>query len=204
MRQLTGALINNFLLMFTKLTMLYLLVIPAISLLYLSTGNEMVGGFLPLAFVLFLPSASLENAGVPFATRWSAFENTWALSPHLMVVSRYIIYIALSAIGLGLWLIVPLPFYEYFPGGTLTHLVLVGQLTVVAYYPIMYLFNPRKESFGIIVLFASMGAAAGLTILMVWLAGGNYFLMALIVAAGYAISILLAMGFNKLHMGRVV
>jgi len=201
--KLIGALVNNLYLMNTRLTRIYTLVPLALLAAYFATGNTMFAGFFMLMAILVVPTTSLENAGVPFATRWSSFENTWALSPHLMVVSRYILYIILSAIGVGIWLAVPISYYDESGFFTLANLIFMAQIMCIAYYPVMYFFNPRKESFSIAMVFASMGIAVGLTAFMNYLAAGNYTLMALIVACMYVVSIALSVAFNKVHLGRV-
>jgi len=201
MKELTGALINNFYMMNTRLTRLYLLAIPALIALYIATGNPSFGGLIPLAVVLVLPSASLENACTPFSTRWTAFENSWGLAPHFMVISRYILYVLVTAVGVALWVVLPFEFYsDLF---TLTHFIIVAQFMCIAYYPIMYLLNPKQESLGIITLFGSMFLSIALTLGMDRLAGDNYFLMVAVVAVLYVVSAVLSIGFNAMHRGRV-
>jgi len=201
MKQLLGAIINNFLLMNTKLTQLYLITIPGTIALYVTTRNSGAAQLMPFFIVLGVPVASLENSAVPFSTRWKSFENTWALSPHLMVISRYLLFILLSTAGLVVWAILPFEFY----GGqfTLTHFVIAGQLMCIAYYPIVYLLNPKQESLGIIILFSSIGLSLALTFGLDRFAGDNYFLMAAVVAAMYIISATLSCMFNAVHRGRV-
>jgi len=201
MKELAGALMNNFYMMNTKLTQLYVLAIPVVIAAYIATGNQQLGMFVPFIIILALPSASLENAATPFATRWTAFENSWGLAPHLMVISRYILYVILSVIGLAFWAVLPFDFYA--GQFTLANFVIAGQLMCIAYYPVMYLLNPKHESLGIITLFGSMFLAIAMTFGLDRLAGDNYFLMAAVVAALYVVSAVISVGFNAMHRGRV-
>ena len=201
MKELTGALINNFYLMNTRLTQLYMLAIPALIVLRITIDNPMVDMFLPFILVLGIPAASLENAATPFATRWTAFENSWGLAPHLMVISRYILYVLFTATGLALWAVLPFEFY----GGqfTMVQFIIAGLLMCIAYYPIVYLLNPKQESLGIITLFGSMFLSVAMTFGLDRLAGDNYFIMAGIVAMLFVVSATLASMFNAMHRGRV-
>ena len=205
MRQLAGALINNFYLMFTKLTMLYLIAIPALILLYVSTGSEMAAGFLPFVIIVGFPSATMENASVPFSTKWTAFENAWGLAPVFMVISRYLLFIILTAIGVAFWTVLPFEFQSFMAGFefTIAHYVIAGQLMCVVFYPILYLLNPKQDSVGIIVLFASMGAGIALTIAVFAAAGSNLLLLWGIVALLLVVSVVLSAMFNAMHRGRV-
>ena len=201
MKELIGALINNFYLMNTKLTRLYVLAIPAIIALYITTSNPQIGMFIPLILVLGLPTASLENSATPFATRWTAFENSWGLAPYLMVISRYILFLLLTILCLGIWVILPFDFYE--SAFTLPQFVILGQLMCIAYYPIVYLLNPKQESLGIITLFGSMFFSIVMTFGLARVAGDNYVLMAAMVAALYVVSVVLSVAFSAMHRGRV-
>jgi len=202
MKELTGALINHLYMMDTKLTRLYMLVLtPALVALYITTGDPTASLVLAFSVVLGLATASLENACTPFSTRWSAFVNAWGLAPYMMVISRYIFFILLTAMGLAVWVAMP---FELDSGMfTLTHLIIAGQLMCIAYYPIAYLLNPRHESMGIVIQFVAIALAIALTYGMDRLAGDNYFLMAAIVAVLYVVSVALSIAFNAMHRGRV-
>jgi len=204
MKPLAGALVNNFYLMNTQLTRLYLLAIPALILAYVTTGNEIAAGFLPFIIVLGVPAASMENASVPFSTKWTSFENSWGLAPHLMVISRYLLYILLTAIGLAIWLALPFEFYSS-PGTafTLMNYIVAGLLMCAVFYPIMYLLNPKQDSMGIIILFASMGLSIAATFGLHAFAGDNHCLTAAVVVASFVVSAALSIAFNAMHRGRV-
>jgi len=204
MRPLTGALINNFYLMNTRLTRIYLLAIPVLIALYMATGHEMAAAFLPFIIVLGLPAATFENASVPFSTKWTAFENTWGLAPHFMVISRYILYVLLAAAGLAVWFVLPFEFQPS-PGSsfTLANYVVAGLVMCAVFYPVTYLLNPKSDSLGIIILFSTMAIAALLTFGLHRLVGDNFALTALAVVASFIVSIALSVAFNAMHRGRV-
>jgi len=121
-----------------------------------------------------------------------------------MVISRYLLYIISTAIGLALWLVLPFEFYSTAgPGITLTHYIIMGQLTCIVYYPIVYLLNPKQDSTGLIVLFASIGLSIAATFGIEMLAGDSYLLIAAIVAVLYVVSAAISIGFSAMHRGRV-
>jgi len=204
MRPLTGALINNFYLMNTRLTRIYLLAVPALIALYMATGNEMAAAILPFTIVLGIPAATFENASVPFSSKWTAFENTWGLAPHFMVISRYILYVLLVAVGLAVWLILPFDFQPS-PGSTFTlaNYVVAGLIMCAVFYPVTYLLNPKSDSLGIIILFATMFIAFALTFGLYHLVGNNIALTAVAVVVSFIVSIALSVAFNAMHRGRV-
>jgi len=204
MKPLTGALINNFYLMNTRLTRIYLLAVPALIALYMATGNETAAAFLPFTIVLGIPAATFENASVPFSTKWTAFENSWSLAPHFMVISRYILYVLLVAIGVAVWLILPFEFQSS-PGSsfTLANYVVAGLIMCAVFYPVMYLLNPKSDSLGIVILFATMFIAFGLTFGLYHLVGNNIPLTAAAVVVSFIVSIVLSVAFNAMHRGRV-
>ena len=205
MRALTGALLNNILLSNTKLARVYMLIAPVALVLYFF-GISVAAGFVPMVLLLGPSSATMENSMTSFTTRWSAFENTWALHPFLMVLSRYIVYILMSALGLALWILIPFPFGDevlvnMYGFGTFMFVVM-AQLSCAVYYPIMYLLNPRQDNVGIIAIFVSFGVAIALTWLIASMFDNNLLVVAF-VAVLYAVSFVLACAFNAMHRGRV-
>ncbi|MCL2405344.1 MAG: hypothetical protein FWC92_07335 [Defluviitaleaceae bacterium] len=203
MKELTGALINNFYLMNTKLTRIYMLLLLLLTAMYFVTGSPQIGMYVPYAIILALPSASLENAITPFSTKWTAFENSWALAPHFMVISRYILYVLLVAAGLAVWAVLPLDYYYYLGLFSFVDVLVAGLLMCVTYYPIVYLLNPRQDSTGLIALFGSMFLAMTMAFGIHVLVGDSYVLKAVAVAATYVVSMALSVAFNAMHRGKV-
>lgn len=204
MKALTGAILNNISLMNTKLTRLYLLAFPAVFIWYFATGSNASLQVMALAFLMLLPSALIENSGESFATRWNSFENAWGLSPHLMVLSRYILFVFLSVAGLAVWLVLPFDFEGAVLGMySLSSMILWAHFTAVAYYPIMYLLNPKTDNLVYIVMFGTIFLAVVLAMITEDFFADNYLLMAAVIAGLYAVSIALSMAFNAMHRGRV-
>jgi len=204
MREFIGTLINNFYLMNTRLTKLYLLAIPLVIALYLVSGNLQVGSLIPFFIVAATPTASLENAGVPFSTKWITFENTWGVAPYLMVLSRYVFVAIMTVICLGVWLIIPIDFHPLYGFNiTLIHYVIAVLLMCAAYYPIAYLINPKQESMGIIITFISMAISYAATFGLHLAFGDNFLLQVAVIVAVFMVSISMSIALNAVHRGRV-
>jgi len=200
MKSMLGAVMNDTYLMKNRMVMFYLLGILGILGAYLTTGNPEFRTLLMSGILLVIPIASLESTSVSFSSRWQSFERAWSISPHLMVLSRYILYLILSVIGVGVWMISP--FYD---GNTqsLVYSLLLAQLICIVYYPIMYFLNPKKGSIGQIALMAAFGISFSLSDnVILRFANGNYGLIVILVIALYLVSIVFSMIFNMIHRGK--
>ena len=201
MRGLCGLLLNHLHLMRTKYVGIFLLAVPVCLIGYLITNEPVFISFLKMSLVAFIPIYAMDSAHASFVNKWNAFEKSWSISPRLMVLSRYIVFIILNLLCTALWL--ASPFYGRYEEelfGNTGVFILIAHLTCITYLPIVYLLNPGKVS-AATVMFAA--AAAGAVLLcfhvVIPLANGSLLFKIVIVAALYVISAALTMIFNSIH-----
>ena len=210
MRGLLGSTTNNVHLMRTKGLYFYIVIIIGLVVAYyldyfvLQTFSEGVREslvtFFAYGLIGFIPFCTLEANIQAFSTKWNTFERTMAISPFVMILSRYILFTVLSALGAAIFMLTPL-----YDGAFMLVVVyfIMGQVAVITYYPIMYAFNPKKDTIGNYIMMISIGASlAFVFFVMEHMIHWNVFLIIAATAILYVISITIALFFEKLHRAR--
>jgi len=139
MKNFYGAVLNNVHLMLNKaVIVLIAITLPASGIGIAGVWEAQMASQL-LALVI-IPLAAVLSARTSFNSSWNTFENKWATSPKIMIISRYLLFAVVYFIVSFLW-------QPLFIGNAEEQLLIVCSvyLILAVYYPIMYL--TRKYSF---------------------------------------------------------
>ena len=171
MRGFFGAILNNLYMAKTKYLFLYIGSI-AFGLIGFIAGTIFESEniklsfytILTLALITTVPSIFLESNQFSFTSRWSVFEHSMAVSPKTFIISRYTLPFVSSLISLGLVALIdiiifgyPMILEEYLVMHNLNSfsMFIIINLSICVYFPIMYLFNPKKDASGQFILVIS-------------------------------------------------
>jgi len=186
---------------------MFLCIVLALSamVVYLATDNAVSRQVSILVFLLLIPLATLNASNVSFDHKWNRIEKLWAVSSFTMIVSRYIIYAAISLLLSALWVLSPLHDGNMQNIADFVTLVL---LTGAVYYPTMYLLNSDHNLGLLFIIFSAViGFIALSRIAMLldhsWADGFNLVMLGM-VCGFYVVSLTLSVIFNRFHMGRGV
>ena len=199
-----GTMINCLHLLRNRSFAIYLLATAACLVGYLTTSVPILIICTKLFFLTVIPLGVLESSQASFTSKWDIFGRSWGISSHFMVLSWYIIFICVSLICAIIWII--LPFHETHEVHIVQNtdfLLLWVHLTCIAYLPIMYLLNPRKNAVGTVIFLAALGGT-GLLNYFIFTLGveGNLLLTVAVVAGLYVISATFSIIFDNIHRGR--
>ena len=204
MKGFYGLLLNHLHMMRTKYVGIFLLALPVCFIGYLITDEPVFVSFMMISLVAFIPLYAMDSAHASFVNKWNAFEKSWNIAPHLMVISRYVIFIILNLLCTALWL--ASPFHGLYDEELMSNtgvLILVAHLTCITYLPILYLLNPGKVNIATVMFgAAAIGAVTLCFLVVIPLADGRLLFKIAIVAALYVVSAALTMIFNNIHRGR--
>ena len=204
MRELKGALVNDFFLMRTQGFGIYLMGTVGMLVIAVMLDNQDIMVWAQMFVLTMAPLAALESSIASFANRWNVFEKSFSISPMLMVLSRYIIFVSLSLLCAVLWTVSPFEVdYAHNFFSRVNLLVYWMQLLCIIYYPVMYLLNPNKSSSGVVIAFvAAVGAAILTNFVVVPIVGENRLLVIALIAVMYVVSVMVSMFFDKVNRGR--
>lgn len=200
MKGLKGALINNFYLLRTRSMASYLLITVAAFVAYLVSREEIFLFFAQIFFVATIPWGVMETSEVSFISRWNSFEKAFGISPVLLIITRYIMFIVISLVCAGIWqLFAPAQEMEAFVD--MEFLLLWVHLGAAAYFPIMYALNPNKKNSSAVIFLVAVGVSLALVSLIMARIEAVALQVA-VIAGMYVISAALSVMFDKFHRGR--
>ena len=206
MRGLFGATLNNYYLLKNhRAFLIYLLVVPALIAAYVILQVPRLLDILQVLLVLGIPAGILEAATGSFQSRWNIFENSWGSSPFVMVVSRYIVFLAASIIFIGIWLLLPMESNRVtegiFHGVSLYDMIIWSQIYCILFFPLLYMLNPRKTDVAVFVIIVTLVAAIALGVGLTRFVNDMWHIAG-IIAASYVVSVMLSSVFNSFHRGK--
>jgi len=197
MRGLYGSMLNIVYLMCNRMLVLTLAVAAVAIAAYVVGNIAPARNLSQLAVLVFIPLMTVWTARSSYNSKWNIFEQNWPTSPTVTIISRYILFAAINLVVSILWYLSPL--YD----GSFTNLVHImgsAYLTLAIFYPIMYLLRSEKgDADQSIFLIAIMGSFFGSG----WV--GNQFGMTpqvMLYVVAYLVSLVLSIGFCRLHRGR--
>ena len=204
MRGLKGALVNDFFLMRTQSFGIYLMGTAAMLVIAVTLDNPNIMIWAQVLVLTMAPLGALEASVASFANRWNVFEKAFGISPKLMVLSRYIIFIFLSLLCALLWTVSPFTVdYAHNFFSRVDFIVYWMQLLCIIYYPVMYFLNPNKSTSGVVISLASaLGAVLLSNFVVTPLADESRLIVIAAIAAMYLVSIMVSIFFDKRNRGR--
>lgn len=197
MRGFYGSILNMGYLMLTRTMVLTLLAAAAAIATYLIGGVEMARVLAQWLVIVIFPMLTVWTARIAYASKWHIFEQSWPVSPAVMIISRYVLFAIIAFIVGVAWYFSPM-----FDGSfeNLVHTIGSAYGALAVYYPLMYLLRGEKGDLDQILFIGTViGAITGL---------GRFAIrfgttpMVLLVAAAFFVSLVLSVGFNRLHKGR--